>query len=209
MAAPDPVDDPRGARPARADGRHSHQAQSQPSAARGRRPDPAVPRAARTATCRRTGPQAVTVEDSMSMVHASRGFRVPVSPELRSEPAIVAGLARATLPGSRVPWEELVADYDRIRAAHRAGDPRLRELQRAHPPARRLSPAQSRGGARMAHARKAGRGSFPSPTRPPKRASALPAAAHDRALPRPAQHDHLRPWTTATAASSAGATCCS
>ncbi len=61
------------------------------------------------------GPQAVTVEDSMSMVHASRGFRTPVSVELRSEPAIVAGLARATLPSSRVPWEELVADYDRIR----------------------------------------------------------------------------------------------
>jgi molybdopterin-dependent oxidoreductase alpha subunit len=64
-----------------------------------------------------SGPQAVTVEDSMSMVHASRGFRTPVSPELRSEPAIVAGLARATLPASRVPWASLVADYARIRAA--------------------------------------------------------------------------------------------
>jgi molybdopterin-dependent oxidoreductase alpha subunit len=63
-----------------------------------------------------TGPQAVTVEDSMSMVHASRGFRTPVSRELRSEPAIVAGIARATLPGSRVPWDDLVADYARIRA---------------------------------------------------------------------------------------------
>ena len=51
----------------------------------------------------------------MSMVHASRGFRVPVSAEMRSEPAIVAGIARATLPASRVPWEWLVADYDRIR----------------------------------------------------------------------------------------------
>jgi molybdopterin-dependent oxidoreductase alpha subunit len=61
------------------------------------------------------GPQAVTVEDSMSMVHASRGFRAPPSPELRSEPAIVGGLARATLPASRVPWADLVADYGRIR----------------------------------------------------------------------------------------------
>jgi molybdopterin-dependent oxidoreductase alpha subunit len=64
-----------------------------------------------------TGEQAVTVEDSMSMVHASRGSLVPASPLLRSEPAIVAGIARATLPGSRVDWEALVADYDRIRDA--------------------------------------------------------------------------------------------
>jgi molybdopterin-dependent oxidoreductase alpha subunit len=63
------------------------------------------------------GPQSVTVEDSMSMVHASRGKLKPAAPTLKSEPAIVAGLARATLPGSRVDWEGLVADYDRIRDA--------------------------------------------------------------------------------------------
>jgi molybdopterin-dependent oxidoreductase alpha subunit len=62
-----------------------------------------------------TGPQSVTVEDSMSMVHASRGKLPPASEHLRSEPAIVAGIARATLPDSKVPWFELVADYDRIR----------------------------------------------------------------------------------------------
>jgi len=61
------------------------------------------------------GPQAITVEDSMSMVHASRGRLPPASPELRSEPAIIAGIAQATLRSSRVPWMELVADYDRIR----------------------------------------------------------------------------------------------
>jgi molybdopterin-dependent oxidoreductase alpha subunit len=61
------------------------------------------------------GVQCVTVEDSMSMVHASRGFRTPLSSELRSEPAIVAGLAQATLPESRVRWSWLVEDYDRIR----------------------------------------------------------------------------------------------
>ncbi|WP_414040753.1 FdhF/YdeP family oxidoreductase [Acidithiobacillus sp. M4-SHS-6] len=59
--------------------------------------------------------QGVTVEDSMSMVHISHGIRPPASPLLRSEVAIVAGLARALLPQSQVPWEELVADYDRIR----------------------------------------------------------------------------------------------
>jgi len=64
------------------------------------------------------GPQSVTVEDSMSMVHASMGMNEPASPHLRSEPAIVAGLARATLrERSRIAWEDLVADYDRIRNA--------------------------------------------------------------------------------------------
>jgi len=62
-----------------------------------------------------SGPQAITVEDSMSMVHASRGRLPPASPALRSEPAIVAGIAAATLQSSRVPWMELIADYDRIR----------------------------------------------------------------------------------------------
>jgi molybdopterin-dependent oxidoreductase alpha subunit len=61
------------------------------------------------------GPQSVTVEDSMSMVHASAGRLTPASEHLRSEPAIVAGMAQATLPNSKVPWAELVADYDRIR----------------------------------------------------------------------------------------------
>jgi molybdopterin-dependent oxidoreductase alpha subunit len=63
------------------------------------------------------GPQSVTVEDSMSMVHASRGKLSPASEALRSEPAIVAGLAKATLPQTRVPWMDLIADYDRIRDA--------------------------------------------------------------------------------------------
>jgi molybdopterin-dependent oxidoreductase alpha subunit len=62
-----------------------------------------------------SGPQSVTVEDSMSMVHASRGKLTPASEHLRSEPAIVAGLAAATLPNSKVDWAGLVADYDVIR----------------------------------------------------------------------------------------------
>ncbi|MGN8111567.1 FdhF/YdeP family oxidoreductase [Paraburkholderia sp. 22098] len=62
------------------------------------------------------GPQSITVEDSMSMVHASGGRNEPASPHLKSEPAIVAGIARATLgSGSHVDWEHLVASYDRIR----------------------------------------------------------------------------------------------
>jgi molybdopterin-dependent oxidoreductase alpha subunit len=61
------------------------------------------------------GPQGVTVEDSMSMVHISTGMNAPASPLLLSEPAIVARLAQATLPASKVPWLDLTARYDRVR----------------------------------------------------------------------------------------------
>jgi molybdopterin-dependent oxidoreductase alpha subunit len=61
------------------------------------------------------GPQSVTVEDSMSMVHASRGGLKPASEHLKSEPAIIAELAIATLPDTRVGWAELVSDYGKIR----------------------------------------------------------------------------------------------
>jgi anaerobic selenocysteine-containing dehydrogenase len=62
-----------------------------------------------------TGEQGVTVEDSMSMVHLSFGMKSPASPHLKSECAILAGMARATLPTSATPWESYVEDYDRIR----------------------------------------------------------------------------------------------
>ena len=60
--------------------------------------------------------QAVTVEDSMSMVHASRGLNPPAGPQLKSEVAIVAGIGAATF-GARDPvaWDALSADYSRIR----------------------------------------------------------------------------------------------
>jgi anaerobic selenocysteine-containing dehydrogenase len=63
----------------------------------------------------RRGLQATSVEDSMSMVHLSLGMKRPASPHLLSEPAIIAGMARATLPDSAVPWEQYIEDYDRIR----------------------------------------------------------------------------------------------
>ncbi|MFI5045080.1 MAG: FdhF/YdeP family oxidoreductase, partial [Acidimicrobiales bacterium] len=60
--------------------------------------------------------QAVTVEDSMSMVHLSHGSLDPPSADLRSEVAIVCGLARAVLGAdSGVDWSALASDYDRIR----------------------------------------------------------------------------------------------
>ena len=61
------------------------------------------------------GHQQVTVEDSMSMVHASRGHKQPASKQLRSEPAIVAGMAKASLDDDRVDWDAMIADYDCIR----------------------------------------------------------------------------------------------
>jgi formate dehydrogenase major subunit len=69
------------------------------------------------------GPQHVTVEDSMSVVHASRGRLAPASEQLRSEVAIVTGLAEATL-GSRsvdstsdpaIDWAGMRGDYRTIR----------------------------------------------------------------------------------------------
>ena len=65
-----------------------------------------------------SGEQVVSVEDSMSLVHASRGRLEPASEELRSEVAIVCGLARRVLDGTgaQIPWSEFEADYSRIRA---------------------------------------------------------------------------------------------
>ncbi|MEU5217837.1 FdhF/YdeP family oxidoreductase [Streptomyces sp. NPDC020807] len=64
----------------------------------------------------KSGRQIVTVEDSMSLVHASRGNLPPASPHLLSEPAIVARMARAVLgTESATPWEEFEADYATIR----------------------------------------------------------------------------------------------
>jgi formate dehydrogenase major subunit len=61
-----------------------------------------------------TGEQFVSVEDSMSAVHASRGVLAPASPHLRSEVAIVCGIAHSTL-GPALGWEQMTADYSRIR----------------------------------------------------------------------------------------------
>ncbi|OYW97305.1 MAG: CbbBc protein, partial [Caulobacter vibrioides] len=61
--------------------------------------------------------QSVTVEDSMSMVHASRGLNAPASEHLLSEPAIVAGLAKAVFGHDPlIDWTGLANDYDAVRA---------------------------------------------------------------------------------------------
>src|SRR5262249_42350858 len=63
-----------------------------------------------------SGPQFVSVENSMGIVHTSRGSLDPPSEDLLSEPVLVARLAAATLGDrSAVKWMELVEDYDRVR----------------------------------------------------------------------------------------------
>ncbi len=61
--------------------------------------------------------QMVTVEDSMSCVHGSRGRLDPATAELRSEVAIVCALAERTLgaDGPAIPWTQFAGDYDLIR----------------------------------------------------------------------------------------------
>ena len=65
-----------------------------------------------------TGPQIVSMEDSTSVIHPSRGLREPASPALRSEPAIIAGLARELLPPNPlVDWRAWAGDYGLVRDA--------------------------------------------------------------------------------------------
>jgi len=62
-----------------------------------------------------SGRQSITVEDSMSMVHASSGLVEPPSEHLKSEVAIICGMAKATLPDCGIDWDYFVDDYNRIR----------------------------------------------------------------------------------------------
>jgi molybdopterin-dependent oxidoreductase alpha subunit len=70
-----------------------------------------------------SGQQFVTTENSMAVVETSEGKLAPASSSLLSEPAIVAGLAKAvcstnlSLSDKHVDWDGLIANYDRIRDA--------------------------------------------------------------------------------------------
>jgi molybdopterin-dependent oxidoreductase alpha subunit len=61
------------------------------------------------------GPQGITVEDTFSMVHISYGQLKPRSEHLRSEPAIIAGIAHATLGCHPIDWNWAIQDYERVR----------------------------------------------------------------------------------------------
>ncbi|WP_084252935.1 FdhF/YdeP family oxidoreductase [Devriesea agamarum] len=61
-------------------------------------------------------PQRLSVEDSMSMVHATRGRLKPASNMLRSEPSIIAGIAKRTFPlNPKIDWDAMEHDYDVVR----------------------------------------------------------------------------------------------
>ncbi|AWB67208.1 CbbBc protein [Saccharobesus litoralis] len=62
-----------------------------------------------------SGEQAITVEDTFSMVHASQGKVEPLDPQLKSEVAIICGIAQATLGNELINWPSLVDDYSLIR----------------------------------------------------------------------------------------------
>lgn len=63
-----------------------------------------------------TGPQAVSVEDSLSHIYGSIGTAPPPGPQVKSETAIVAGIAKATLaPNPKLKWDEWTGNYDLIR----------------------------------------------------------------------------------------------
>ena len=77
------------------------------------------------------GPQSVTVEDSMSMVHASRGFLKPPGPNVKSEIWIVGQIAKATLQGrGAIDWDGFVGNYDLIRDKIEAVFPDFAEYNR-------------------------------------------------------------------------------
>ena len=98
----------------RTDGAHRHQAQ--PLAPVTGRDALILPCLGRTEIdLQAEGPQGVTVEDTFSMVHISHGQLKPRSPHLRSEPAIIAGMAKATLGNHPIDWEWVIGDYGRIR----------------------------------------------------------------------------------------------
>lgn len=61
------------------------------------------------------GPQAISVEDSMSNIHLSAGRNAPISDNILSEPDIVARMAEAVLPDSQIKWKWYIESYDRIR----------------------------------------------------------------------------------------------
>lgn len=62
------------------------------------------------------GPQFLSVEDSMSVIHSTQGRLKPVSEHLLSEPVIVARMATAILGEDHVvDWKAMADDYDVIR----------------------------------------------------------------------------------------------
>ncbi len=63
----------------------------------------------------KNGKQFITVENSMGVVHKSAGNIDPASANLKSEHAIIAGIAKATLNSSSTNWDDMINNYDVVR----------------------------------------------------------------------------------------------
>lgn len=63
-----------------------------------------------------SGDQIVSVENSMGIVHQSKGVLAPASTHLKSEVSIVCEMAKASLQNkSSIPWDRFKDNYDAIR----------------------------------------------------------------------------------------------
>ena len=75
-----------------------------------------LPSMGRTDKYERNGkPMLLSVENSMGIVHTTQGKLDPPSDMVRSEPVIVADMAKAVLDQDKVDWDFLVEDYSNIR----------------------------------------------------------------------------------------------
>ena len=110
-----------------------------------------------------SGRQAVSIEDSFSHIYGSIGRRAPASEHLLSELAIVAGMAKATLPAHpKWRWDEWTGDYaHRPRSDRRDLSRGVSRLQCAHVPARRLLSRQCGPRAHLEDRERQGRRSPP------------------------------------------------
>ncbi len=71
-----------------------------------------------------TGAQSVSIEDSFSHIYGSKGKATPASETLLSEPAILAGIAKAMMPANpTVDWDAWAGDYSKVRDAIEATYP--------------------------------------------------------------------------------------
>ena len=72
----------------------------------------------------KSGPQAVSMEDSTACIHGSKAVAKPIAGNLLSEPRIVAEMAKATLdPNPKIDWDDWVDDYGKVRDAIEATYP--------------------------------------------------------------------------------------
>ena len=134
--------------------------------------------------------QFVTVEDSMSIVHRSQGVLPPASPELRSEPAIVAQLGEALI-GPRVPCARARADTTGIRDVIGLVVPGFGDFTSGLR-AEAASICRTSVRERTVRRQIGGRARFTLATPPDSDAATRRLLIDDDPQPRPVQHDDLR-----------------